>query len=161
VSRILPRPWLSAALFGAALMLWGAAPLALAGAAIAALAIPPALARFDGPRVALARPAVAARLALVVLLDIVVANLAVARLVLGPTGRMRPAFVEVPLDAPHPQLAAALAMIVTMTPGTVSADIDDRRTRLLVHVLDTGDAAGLVAAIKTRYERPLKEIFGC
>jgi multicomponent K+:H+ antiporter subunit E len=52
-------------------------------------------------------------------------------------------------------------MIVTMTPGTVSADIDDRRTQLLVHVLDTGDSAGVARTIKARYERPLREIFGC
>jgi multicomponent K+:H+ antiporter subunit E len=91
----------------------------------------------------------------------VVANVAVARLVLGPQAWLRPAFVEVPLDTQHPQVAALLAMIVTMTPGTVSADIDDRRTRLLVHVLDTGDAAGVARTIKARYERPLREIFGC
>jgi multicomponent K+:H+ antiporter subunit E len=162
MSRLLPHPWLSGALFVASLMLWGSlGPLQLAGSAVLAAVIPLVLAPLDAPRVALARPAVAVRLVLLVLWDIVVANVAVARLILGPMGRLRPAFVEVPLDSPHSHVATLLAMIVTMTPGTVSADIDDRRTRLLVHVLDTADAAGLVAAIKTRYERPLKEIFGC
>jgi multicomponent K+:H+ antiporter subunit E len=143
-------------------MLWGArGPLQLAGSALLAVAIPLVLAPLDAPRVAIARPGIAVRLALVVLWDIVVANVAVARLILGPMGRLRPAFVEVPLDAPHPQVATLLAMIVTMTPGTVSSEVDDRRTRLLVHVLDTGDPAGVVAAIKARYERPLREIFGC
>lgn len=162
MSRLLPHPWLSVALFVASLMLWGGlGPLQLAGSVLLAAVIPLVLAPLDVPRVTLARPAAAVRLTLVVLWDIVVANVAVARLILGPTGRLRPVFVEVPLDTPHPHVATLLAMIVTMTPGTVSADIDDRRTRLLVHVLDTGDAAGLVAAIKTRYERPLKEIFEC
>ena len=161
MNRVLPRPWLSAALFAASLLLWGLAPIAVAGGALCAVAIPRMLARLDAPGVALARPALAGRLALVVLWDIVVANVAVARLVLGPQAWLRPAFVEVPLDTPHPQVAALLAMIVTMTPGTVSADIDDRRTRLLVHVLDTGDAAGVARAIKVRYEHPLREIFGC
>jgi multicomponent K+:H+ antiporter subunit E len=162
MSRLLPHPWLSVALFVASLMLWGGlGPLQIAGSVLLAAVIPLVLAPLDAPRVALARPVVAVRLALLVLWDIVVANVAVARLILGPIGRLRPAFVEVPLDTPHPHVATLLAMIVTMTPGTVSSDIDEAHTRLLVHVLDTRDAAGLVAAIKTRYERPLKEIFGC
>ena len=162
MSRLLPHRWLSLALFAASLMLWGGlGPLQIAGSVLLAVGIPLVLAPLDAPRVALARPAVAVQLTLVVLWDIVLANIAVARLILGPMGRLRPAFVEVPLDTPHPHVATLLAMIVTMTPGTVSADIDDRRTRLLVHVLDSGDAAGVAAAIKARYERPLKEIFGC
>lgn len=162
MSRLLPHPWLSAALLAASLMLWGGlGPLELAGSALLAVAIPLVLAPLGAPPVALARPAVAVRLALLVLWDIVVANVVVARLILGPIGRLRPVFIEVPLDTPHPHVATLLAMIVTMTPGTVSSDIDEARTRLLVHVLDTGDAQGVAAAIKARYERPLKEIFGC
>jgi hypothetical protein len=72
-----------------------------------------------------------------------------------------PAFVVVPLDTQHPQAVALLANIVTMTPGTVTAAIDDARTSMLVHVLHTEDPARVVADIKSRYERPLKEIFGC
>jgi multicomponent K+:H+ antiporter subunit E len=69
--------------------------------------------------------------------------------------------VVVPLDTQHPQAVALLANIVTMTPGTVTAEIDDARTRMLVHVLHAADPARVVADIKSRYERPLKEIFGC
>ena len=67
----------------------------------------------------------------------------------------------VPLDTQHPQAVALLANIVTMTPGTVTAEIDDARTSMLVHVLHAEDPARVVAHIKSRYERPLKEIFGC
>jgi len=42
----------------------------------------------------------------------------------------------------------------------VSTDIDEARTRILVHVLDLEDPAALIAEIKRRYERPLNEIFG-
>ena len=56
---------------------------------------------------------------------------------------------------------ALLANIIAITPGTVVADIDDACTRILVHVLDLDDPGRLVAEIKHRYERPLKEIFGC
>jgi multicomponent K+:H+ antiporter subunit E len=85
----------------------------------------------------------------------------VARRVLGPLGRLKPGFVEVPLELAHPDAVALLASIIAITPGTVVADIDDARTRILVHVLDLEDPGQLVAEIKQRYERPLKEIFGC
>jgi multicomponent K+:H+ antiporter subunit E len=162
MSRMLPHPRLSATLFLAWLALASSlAPIDLAGAAVLAIVLPLAAGRLIDERVPIARPGTAIRLALVVLWDIVRANVVMVRLVLGPTARLRPAFVVVPLDAPHPQAVALLASIVTMTPGTVTAEIDDARTSMLVHVLHTDDPARVVADIKSRYERPLKEIFGC
>jgi len=101
----------------------------------------------------------AARFTLLVTWDIVMANVAVARLILGPMDRLRPAYVEVPIALEQPLAISLLASIITMTPGTVSADLSDDRRRLLVHVLDTSDPAALVEQIKSRYERPLAEIF--
>lgn len=96
-----------------------------------------------------------------VLIDIVVANMEVALLVLGPTKRLRPAFIEVPLDSTHEIALTALISIVSLSPGTLCAELSDDRTRLIVHVLDLDDEAALVASIKSRYEAPLLEIFAC
>ena len=93
--------------------------------------------------------------------DIVVANLAVAKLVLGSPSRLRPAFVEVPLDIRDDFVITMLASVVSLTPGTVSADVSQDRSVLLVHGLDVADIAEMIATIKQRYEAPLKEIFGC
>ena len=106
-------------------------------------------------------PWVLARLALHVLIDIVVANIEVALLVLGPTHRLRPAFIEVPLDSTHEIALTALISIVSLSPGTLCAELSDDRTCLVVHVLDLEDEAALVTLIKTRYEAPLMEIFAC
>lgn len=160
--RLLPHPWLSVALFVAwPVVASSAAPIHLVGAALLAVGIPLVLRRLDEPAVALARPGSAIRLAFVVLWDVVLANVAVARLVLGPTRRLRPAFVEVPLDTPHRHVASLLASIVTITPGTVTVDVDAARTRILVHLLDAPDPTRVAGEIKARYERPLREIFGC
>lgn len=162
MKRALPHPVVSCFIAVVWLGLHSSvAPIHLAGAALVAVALPLLLDRLLRDPVRVERPWVALRLALVVLWDVVVANVAVARLVLGPMARLRPAFVEVPLDTRHPDAIALLASIVTMTPGTVSADVDEPRARLLVHVLDLDDAATLVETIKRRYEAPLKEIFGC
>jgi multicomponent K+:H+ antiporter subunit E len=137
------------------------APLHVVSGVALAVLLPILLRHALEDPVRIRRPGVALRLAGVVLWDIVVANLAVARRVLGPLGRLRPGFIEVPLDLAHPDAVALLACIIAITPGTVVADVDDARTRILVHVLDLDDPGQLVAEIKHRYERPLKEIFGC
>ena len=43
----------------------------------------------------------------------------------------------------------------------MSADVSQDRQTLLIHALDVDDPDALVAEIKQRYERPLKEIFEC
>jgi len=81
--------------------------------------------------------------------------------VLGPTKRLRPAFIDVPLDSTHEIALSALISIVSLSPGTLCAELSDDRRRLVVHVLDLEDEAELVALIKSRYEAPLMEIFAC
>jgi len=98
--------------------------------------------------------------ALVVLADVVTANLRVARAVLGPVERLRPGFARVPLDIRSDVGIAVLANTVTLTPGTLSADLSEDRRELLVHYLDEGDSSALVTGIKERYERPIMEVFG-
>lgn len=111
--------------------------------------------------VTMRRPATALRLLATVLYDIVVANLNVARLVLGPVRNLRPVFVRLPLDLQESYAIWTLASIITLTPGTISSELSADGRWLLVHVLDTDDAAALIAEIKQRYEAPLKEIFEC
>ena len=113
------------------------------------------------PPVRFGRPVLLLRLLMHVLVDIVVANLQVALLVLGPTRRLRPAFIHVPLDSTHEIALTALISIVSLSPGTLCAELSDDRARLTIHVLDLDDEAALVALIKTRYEAPLMEIFAC
>jgi multicomponent K+:H+ antiporter subunit E len=103
----------------------------------------------------------AIRLAMVVLYDILVANIAVARIVLGNVDTIRSKFVDVPLDTDNPYVATIFGSIITLTPGTLTIDIDMDRRVLHVHGLDVPDASLLIAEVKGRYEAPLKEIFGC
>lgn len=101
----------------------------------------------------------ALRLFFVVVWDIVVANIKVAKLVLGPTKNLHPKWFRVPLETEHEEVNALLAMIITTTPGTVSAGIDQDRGDILVHALSTEDEAAEIETIKQRYEQPLIEIF--
>jgi multicomponent K+:H+ antiporter subunit E len=99
------------------------------------------------------------RLGFVVLRDIVMSNIDVAKRVLGPEAAIQSRFVWVPLDIRDPHGIVALAGIITMTPGTLSSDLSEDRRHLLVHALHCEDEAALVADIKARYEAPLIRIF--
>lgn len=105
------------------------------------------------------RPLLIARLALVVLRDIVVCNVQVAKLILGPRSQVRSGFVWVPLDMRNLHGITALTGIITMTPGTLSCELSLDRRYLLIHCLDIDDPDAVVAQIKADYERPLMEIF--
>ena len=122
-------------------------------------AIPWFTLRFWPERVRIRRPLTLLRFIAVVLYDIVVANLIVARRILGRPEHLRPAFVTLPLDLTSDLAISLLANTICLTPGTVSARLAPDRRSLLVHGLHVPDAAELVATIKARYEAPLKEVF--
>jgi multicomponent K+:H+ antiporter subunit E len=92
-------------------------------------------------------------------LDIALGSVRVARLILGRPSRLRPAFIVVPLDLETDLAISLLANTISLTPGTVSAQVSADRRTLIVHSLDTEDAAATVRDIKHRYEAPLKAIF--
>ena len=101
------------------------------------------------------------RLAGLVAADIVRSNIAVARIVLGMAAQRerRSGFVDIPLDLSDPYGLAALACIITATPGTLWVSFDEAKASLTIHVLDLVDDAEWVRTIKGRYERLLLEIF--
>jgi multicomponent K+:H+ antiporter subunit E len=110
------------------------------------------------------RPLRVVEYAAVVLYDVVVANLQVTAIILGPLSRLRSAFVRVPLELRTDFAVTALASTVTLTPGTVSVEIEDDgtgRRQLVVHALRCLDPDDMVRTIKQRYERRLKEILEC
>jgi len=157
-----PHPILSLALLAIWLLLNNSAsPGHLVLGALLAVLIPLYTRRFWPEPERVRRPGLVLRFAGRVLWDILVANFRVARLVLGPRAAIRPMFVRVPLDVEGDLAVTILASVVSLTPGTVSADLDADRTHLLVHALSEEDPADLIREIKSRYEGPIKEIFAC
>ena len=100
------------------------------------------------------------RYSFVVIWDIIVANIQVAWIVLTvPANKLKPAWIVVPLRLRQPEAITMLAGTITLTPGTVSADLSDQGSCLLVHVLHTDDPDGVRDDIINRYEARLLEIF--
>lgn len=127
--------------------------------ALLAVALPLAMPRLRTPTVPLRAPGAALRLLAVFLYDMVVANIDVARRILGPESRIHPGYVRVPLELRDPRAVSILASIVTMTPGTLSAALESEGRVLLVHCFHLTDPEATVASIKSRYESPLRRVF--
>ena len=88
------------------------------------------------------------------------ANSTVAKIILFKSNaQMHPAWVTIPLDLRSPEAITVLAGTITMTPGTVTAEMSADGRALLVHCLDAPDTDAIRDEIKTRYEARLKEIF--
>ena len=157
--RLLPHPLLSAIL----LVLW----LLLANelsvghlllGAVLGWAVPLYTARFWPEEVRVRRPFVLLRFVAVVLFDIVVANVTVARLILGPSARMQPAFLTMPLMLRSEVAISLLANTISLTPGTVSVFLSADRRSLIIHSLHTTAPDDVITTIRRRYEQPLKEV---
>lgn len=163
MNRFLPHPLLSATLVVLWLLLVNDLSFGhlLLGMLLGWL-VPLYTARFWPERVKVHQPLALVRFMLVVLYDILVANLTVARLILGPAERMQPAFVVMPLQLRSEIAISLLANTISLTPGTVSAFLTADRRCLIIHSLHTTQPDELLATIRTRYEQPLKEILeGC
>ena len=106
------------------------------------------------------RPGVALRLVVRVGLDVVASNWRVLRGTLARGDRVpQGGFVTVPLDLRDANGLAVLAAIMCFIPGTIWSELALDRSALLVHFFEVDDPAVEIAMVKSRYERPLMEIF--
>jgi multicomponent K+:H+ antiporter subunit E len=97
---------------------------------------------------------------LLVIYDVVVANVQVAMIILfRPLKSLNTCWVCVPLELTNPEAITVFAGTITMTPGTVSCDLSADGRALLVHCLDAPDPEAAVRDMKSRYEARLMEIF--
>jgi len=158
--QLLPAPLLSIVLFFVWLLLNGTVePAHLLLAALLAVAIPLWTARLVPERMRPLAWGPVLRLLVIVPWDVVTSTFVVARQVLGPENRLNSCFIRVPVSIRNPHGLFMLATIVSLTPGTLMADISRDRKHLLVHALHLEDESALIELIQQRYERPLQQIF--
>lgn len=161
IARIFPHPLLTLTLVVVWQMLVNYVSLGtLVFGLILGIVIPLLTAPYWPDRPRLKNPVMIVEFIVIVLWDIVVANIVVAKTILFTRNTsMHPAWVTIPLDLRSPEAITVLAGTITMTPGTVSSDIAADGRSLLVHCLNAPDPDAVREEIKQRYERRLKEIF--
>ena len=160
LQRLLPHPSLSALLVVLWLVIQDAVSvgLVLLGVIFAILIPLFAAPLFPVKRRRIAWRAVFALLR-VFLVDLVIANVKVARIVLAPRLRAEPMFIAVPIELESPFAASALASIVTLTPGTLSVDlVDDVLYIHRIHVPEQ-DGDGETERSLDKFETFIRRIF--
>jgi multicomponent Na+:H+ antiporter subunit E len=90
-----------------------------------------------------------------VIKELVVSSLRVAYDVVTPTSHLNPAIIAIPLDAESDREIVTLAVLITLTPGTLSLRVSDDRRTLYVHEMyvDNSDVDEARRKIKEGYER--------
>ncbi|SRR6056297_1302658 len=161
LSRLVPHPLLSLTLVLAWLGLVNTFTLGnlILGGTIG-LIVPMVTADYWPDRPKVRRPLKVVEYTLIVLWDIIVANVQVAWIILFRRERnINSQWIPVPLELTSAEAITVLAGTITMTPGTVSATLAADGGTILVHCLHTDDPDAERERMKSRYERRLKEIF--
>lgn len=135
------------------------APSQIAAGAVISLLLSWAAMKLRPLRSRPGKPLQIIKLFFLVCYDITKSNIDVFRIIWFKPQTHMPGFIRIPLDMRDPHGLAALACILTYTPGTVWSGYAEKSGVLTLHVLDLEDAQYWIDLIKNRYERPLKEIF--
>ena len=159
--RLFPHPYLTLTLTGMWFLLvneWKLGSLVMA--LILGTILPLVTSAWWPDRPRIRRPLALAAYAALVLWDVILANFQVARIVLFlPRDRIRSAWIPIPLALTQPEAISLLAGTITMTPGTLTADLSADGRVLLVHALHAPDPDAVRDEIKSRYETRLQRIF--
>lgn len=95
----------------------------------------------------------------VLLIEIIKANIIVAKIVLSPKMDIKPGIVAVPIRTETDTGITAIANTITLTPGTLTIDVSDDRKVLYVHAIDASDPQGVRQSIRDDLEKYVLEAF--
>lgn len=90
--------------------------------------------------------------------ELLLSNLRVARDVLRPTPRHRPAVLAFPMKARTDVEITLLAILIILTPGTLALDVDEEGFVLYVHVLDNPDSEAFRQELEAGFEARILEV---
>lgn len=107
---------------------------------------------------ALAKLRAALLLAISFVWDLFASTATVARIVLAPGIRTRPAIVAMPVQVHKPWAVAMLAYFTSLTPGSTCLHVADDRKTLYLHLLDMRDPDVSIAKFRRLYERRIAEL---
>ena len=108
----------------------------------------------------MSRPEAMRRLLIRLLMELALSGWSTARVILTPRGRVQPGFARLDYGDLGPGAASLLGMLITLTPGTTSLEIDTARHEIRLHLLDASQAEATLAAIQYNFVAPLRVLTG-
>ncbi len=95
--------------------------------------------------------------ALLFTVELVLSNLQQIRVVFGPARLVQPHWLSFRTELERPSLRALLGMMISLTPGTMTVDLEEDGT-VWVHVLVAEDDDAVVARLRRVLEAPLRRL---
>ena len=93
--------------------------------------------------------------------ELLVSNLGVARIVLSPRLHIRPGLIAYRTELKTDLAITTLAIIITLTPGTLTLEVSEDRTVLFIHALDIEEPGVVADSIRNSFEKRLLELEEC
>ncbi|WP_339170637.1 Na+/H+ antiporter subunit E [Anoxybacillus sp. FSL W8-1294] len=116
------------------------------------------LRRFFHSRFYLAPMFVVVKLLFIFLKELVLSNIAVAKIVIKPSLHVEPAIFALPTQLKKEWEITLLAMLITLTPGTLVLDVSDDKSTLYIHALNSPDVHEAIQSIKQSFEKTIMEV---
>ncbi len=98
------------------------------------------------------------RLVLSFVVELILSNIAVARVVLSSPLDVRPGIVAYQTELRSDLAITFLANLITLTPGTLTLDVARDRRVLYIHTLNVESPSSVVASIRRAFEQYLLEL---
>jgi multisubunit Na+/H+ antiporter MnhE subunit len=92
--------------------------------------------------------------------ELVLSGWSTARVILAPRGQVQAGFASLEYGDLGPGAASLLGVLVTLTPGTTSLEIDTERHEIFLHILDASQTEATLAAIQRDFVSPLRVLSG-
>ena len=90
--------------------------------------------------------------------ELILANIAVLKVVLKPKLDMQPAFFKYETSLTQEWEITLLSSLITLTPGTVVVHISDDNKNLFIHAIDAADIDETIASIRNSFEEAILEV---
>lgn len=114
--------------------------------------------RFFNSRIYLERIWSVIKLCFLFLKELVLANIAVLKVVISPKLNMQPAFFKYETALTQEWEITLLSSLITLTPGTVVVHISDDNKYLYIHAIDAADINETIESIRNSFEKAILEV---
>lgn len=117
-----------------------------------------ALRRFNHQQFYFRRVLAIVRLLLLFFKELVLSSFFVLKEILRPTARIKPGIIAVPTHLRSDWELTVFSMLITLTPGTLTLEISEKRDILFIHTMDIADTELVVKQIKNTFESAIMEV---
>lgn len=98
------------------------------------------------------------KLTILFIKELILANIAVVKVVLNPKLTMNPAFFKYETTLTKEWEITLLSSLITLTPGTVVVHLSDDSKTLYIHAIDAADIDETAKAIRNSFEKAIREV---